>query len=268
MPQFDPNTSGGIFLLLEILLVLFYSSIFAMSVLGILLLFYDPRGVIFIGGLIPSQYFTAYVAMPVVFFHLYMITVICSNLAVIGGSLILFMSYLYFMIALELRIGRVAYLTSKEFRNAESVRLFYRSFQIIHQQCMISCYLGVYALVAHAIFMMAHIYVTFVLIRYWELLHAIPKALMVVGDFLGIGYWTLLLQIGCRFYIDGSKTLGSWKRNNWGQPETKKLMKKFVKSCTLILISYGKQFVIGRKTVMTYYKGVEKGTFRALLATK
>lgn len=268
MPQFDPDSTGGTFLLLEILLAIFYSSIFTLALLGLLLLFYDPRGIIFLGGLIPQQYFTIYAAIPVILFHVYMIIVICSNLSATGGPLILFMSYLYFIIARELRIGQKGYLTSAEFRNAENIRLFYRSFQIIHQQSMISCYLGVYVLVAHAIFMMAGIYVTFVLIRYWELLQAIPKALMVVGDFLIIGYWTLLLQIGCRFYIDGNKTLGSWKRNNWGLPENTKLMKKFVRSCTLILISYGKQFVIGRKTVMSYYKGVEKGTFRALLATK
>ncbi len=91
---------------------------------------------------------------------------------------------------------------------------------------------------------------------------------MIIGDLLVMGYWTFFLEIGCLFYVGGSKTLESWKRHNWGFQEQNRLMKRFCRSCKLIFFSYGRQFVVGKLSVLNYYKGVERGIFRSLLTVR
>lgn len=268
MPKFDTSTAGGKFLCLDIILMLFYIECILLYFGIVVYLVYDPQAIIFLGALIPSDYFCFPVAMPIVLFHAYIFGGMCCSIAAIGGPIIMYAFYMYFMINQEMRLGRKNYTTNNEFRKSAKIRLFYRAFQIIHQQAMINNFLGFYILVANAFFMATAIYLTFVLIRYWSELQFISKAPLIIGHILSLGYWTLMLQIGCMFYVSGSKTLGSWKRHNWGFQEQNRLMLKFHRSCTLVLFSYGKQFVIGRLSVLNYYKGVERGTYRALLMLK
>lgn len=49
---------------------------------------------------------------------------------------------MYFMVFQELRQGRSKYITDATFRKSENVRIYYRAFQIAHQQAKVVCELG------------------------------------------------------------------------------------------------------------------------------
>ncbi len=268
MPGFNVNSATGMFTLLDITLYLINFGCFGLFVFSTLVVLYNPHGGIFLGGFVEPQNYSVLINIPVIIFHTHMFAVLCSNIAAIGGPIVMYACYLYFMVSLEIRLGRTRYIANNEFRTAENLRLTYRSLQILNQQALVNCPLGAYIVVLHAIFTAAAIYIIFVLIRYWDELQLITKAPLVIGVFLVVSYWTLILQIGCMFYVGGTKTLNSWKRHNWDSKQENRVMSRFRQSCQPILLSYGNQFVIGRKSVLSYCKGVERGTFRGRLATK
>lgn len=268
MQGFNVNMANGKFLVLEITLILINLGSFLLFVFCALVLLYNPRGVIFLGGLISEKYSNVFLTILATWFHTYILAVLCSNIAALGGPIVMYAYYLYFMISQEIRLGRKCYVANDKLRNSDNLRITYRSLQILNQQALVNCPLGTYLVLLNGFFMLAAIYISFVLIRYWEMLQFISKAPMVIAEFWAIGYWTIILQIGCMFFVDGNKTLNSWKRHNWGCERENRLMKKFRQSCKPILLSFGSQFVIGRMSVLNYYQGVLRGTFRVLLATK
>lgn len=268
MPKFDPNKAKGMFQLLDISLILFYIVCILLYTFCIMVLLNNPKGVIYIGSLIPSKYFTLPVALAVIVFHAYMFAVVCTSAAALGGPIIMYSYYIYFMISHELFMGRAKYICDEKFRSGQNIRKFYRSLQVIHQHTMQHSNLGIYVVIVNSFCEASSIYLSFVLIRFWTELKIVSKAPLIVGDLFSLGYWPVILQMGRMFYLGGCRTLGSWKRHDWGFQEQNKLMRKFVKSCQMILICYGKQFVVGRKSVLIYFKGVERGIFRVLLMTK
>ncbi len=266
MPQFNTHTSSGHFKLLDISNMLVYTIFFLLFIFMGVYNFYDCRGLIFLGSIIPEKYFNRLTSLPMCLFHFYVGTSILSSTACLIGCLNMYAFYLYFLIAQELRLGRLKYVTCFLFRQPINLRFYFRTFQILHQHLMLNSHAGLYLLFVNAISMTTGIYFTFVLIRYWKVLNLITKIPMIIGDFLVLGYWSIFLQIGCMFYVGGSKTFASWKKHIWRLEEQNRVMKKFIPSCQLILFAHGKDFVIGKLSVMNYYRGVERGTFRALLA--
>lgn len=269
MPTFNPNEPRGVLLLMELALYGFIVLCFLLCVLCISYVIYDSQGVIFLGGYIPNAYFFLPVRLAVIIFHAYMYVMIFSGIASMGGILIAYMFYMFLLISRELRISSgIKHLSLGTFRSSQNVRTFYRAIQIVQHQILYTCNFGVYILLINAVCMKTGIYFTFTLLRYWGRLKLVTKAPMVIGDLMCVGYWVFLLQMGCLFYVGCKKTLISWQRHNWGFMEQIKLMRRFHRSCRPIVFSYGSQFVMGRKSVLKFFRGVSRGTCRALLATK
>lgn len=232
----------------------------------ILLLIQDPRGIIFLGDYVPEKYFYFPIRLAVIIFHAYVAGGVFASVSILIGFTVWYIIYMYFLISLELRIGKKTYVTFSQFRKPVNIRNFYRALQVLHQQAMLHSRFGFYIMVFNALFMINCVYFTFVLLRFWKELKFVSKAPIIVADFLGFGYWTFVLFLGCKFCVGGNKTLTSWRKHDWGFGELNKLMIKFHKSCRVIVFSHGIQFVIGRMTLLRFFRGVVRGTFRALLA--
>lgn len=225
-----------------------------------------PRGPLSIGALIPLKYFYFPVEIFITSIQLYGGVVLLNGVLLAGANILTYLLYVTVFFTRELRLGKRKYLSHNSIRNQLNIVLVYRAFQLLHQNAM--CFMGLFLVACNATFMMAPIYINFALLRYWHELVFEIKIILVVGTFLLYIFWSILLELGRIFMERGKKVIGSWKRFNWGNKEDNKYMKKFVNSCQPILLSYGKQFVVGRVAVLNYSRGVVRGTMRTLLTTK
>lgn len=266
MPQFHPNRAK-INKVIETLLLLFFLCMSILDIFLCLLTIAFPRGPTTINIVIPKQYFNSLLKVASILIHCYAITMAVTNVAILGGSIMVYLIYCSLFLTRELRVGRARYRTSDCLRQPENIILVYRSFQVLHENCM--CFLGIFLVCCNAIFMMSAISINFVLLRYWQVMHVTSKAPLSLGTVLLMGFWSILLELGKTFFVRGTKVILSWKRHTvWNSnPRRNKEMRKFAKSCKPILVSYGRQFVVGRVSVINFFRGVVRGTQRALLTT-
>lgn len=266
MPKFNPNRSR-LNMWIDAF-VLFYSlSCFTVGFLVTLYCLFDPRAAVFLGALIPLQYYS-YLIMAIIatLFHGYMMIVLELSVALTGSIVIFILWYLTVILTKELRLGRTSYKTLNTLREQDNLRIIYRSFQILNENAM--CFIGPYITMFHCLFVLFPALCNFLLIRYWHDLDLLCKLPLLTGCFLVTGFWLLVLQLGKYLWVRGNRILTSWSRTSWSGSNTEmKIMRKFTKSCRPILIFHGKQLVVGRMTQFFYFKAVTRGTFRALLTT-
>jgi len=122
--------------------------------------------------------------------------------------------------------------------------------------------------ISNALIMAMSIYCNFVLIRYWDQLQLISKWQLIIWSVVFMGAWTFVLELGMFLFSIGNRVLGSWKGGNWGSLRENRQMSMFHRSCKPIVLSYGRQFVIRKVSIFVFFRGVTRGMFRALLATK
>lgn len=264
VPHFDPEKSKYN-LVLEVLLVVLAVNYFGLGVLVTLLVGYDPRAVTFLGRLIPEIYFFAPVKLLVVFLHAYVVVIgvmACGTLACLGT---VYGFYVTLILSKELRIKNncTTYLTTEKLRRTPNLRLIYRSFQLVHQNFM--CFLGIYIVILNASVVVSVVFTNFVLLRYWSDQHTIMRVLGLGYTLMFILIWTAILQLGKLLFLKGNKVVNSWRGRDWGNVVENRIMKRFKISCKPILLSYGRQFVIGRQSILVFYRCVTRGTVRALL---
>lgn len=265
MPAFDPNKSHPNVIIEIILLVLGTTFAFS-SILCISFLIYDPRGAIFLGELVPEQYFYFPIRFAIILYHAYIIVVLHTCSAVVCFCVLIYAFYITPIYIRELRLGRKKYTTLHIFRESANIRHVYRSIQVLHINAF--CVFGVYLVICNAHFMCTCLYCNFVLIRYWSELQTMSRVQLVMWAIMLMGVWCFVMEWGRYFFARGSKVLGSWKGDKWGSIGENVLMKKFRLSCKPILLCYGRQFVIRRVSVLIFCRGVVRRTFRALLTTK
>lgn len=267
MPWFNPTRDNSMFKLLDYSVLYLNACCLAVFLFGMVLVIWKPRGLIFLGGLIPETYFYWPVAFLIMYFHIHLFAAMISSLAATLSLTIVYCIYVYFFITREFRFGRSKYVSRNGFRTFPNLMLFYRGFQVLHTCAMISCKLGVYLMIAYGVVLAAEIYMSFVLIVYWNELKILTKGPMVIALTAVVIYWAFLLEIGCLFQVGGNKTLNSWKKQGWGKKENK-LMVRLIWSCKPLVLSYGNQFVIGRTSLLSFHKGLIRGVCRTLLTTK
>jgi len=229
------------------------------------LLVYDPTIAIFLGDLIPTQYFTFPTKTLVILFHGYLLLVAHVGILLVGESIIVYGCYITPIIILELSIGRSSYRMHESIRNFSNIQIVYRSLQVLHANAL--SITGIYIVISNALFMVTSVYCNFVLIRYWNRLEMLSKGQLLIWSFLFIGAWAFVMELGRFLFAKGSKSLRSWNGDKWGNVRENKLMKKFCRSCKPIAVCNGRQFVIGRVSILVFFRGVTRGTFRALLTT-
>jgi len=233
----------------------------------LIILIYDPRAVNFLGDLVPQKYFVFPVRLLIIVFHAYLLVIVHASIVGIGCIIITYGFYVTPILIRELRRGRPnTYRMEDTLRRPENIRHVYRSLQVLHANAL--CFMGFFIVICNALFMATSIYWIFVLVRYWEKLQLISKAQIVIWSVVFMGAWTFVLELGRFLFSKGNKVLGSWKGGNWGSVRENRLMKKFHRSCKPIVLSYGRQFVVGKVSVLVFLRGVTRGMFRALLTTK
>lgn len=265
MPNLNPDKNHHN-VVLEGCLTVFGTACFLSNAFCISFLIYDPRGVIFLGELIPEKYFYLSVKLMVILYHSYLLLVVHMSILLIGGAALVYAFYTVPIYVRELRLGQRKYFTLPSLRTPENVRHVYRTLQVL--QANILAVFGVFLVLNNAQCMITSLYANFVLIRYWSALETMSKGQLCTWSVLVTGYWCVILEIGRFFFERGTKVQGSWRGDKWGSRFENLQMKKFRLSCKPILLRYGTQFVIRRANVLVFMRGITRGTFRALLATK
>lgn len=262
MPDFNPNKSKLNWILEAIILFTAFNYV-GLYLQLFLFVSYDPQSTIHIGKLIPNQYFYLPVRLAVTIFHQYIYLILSLNCGMIVCACAIYGFYVTILLTQELKLGRKSYITLESMRKVDNLQLMYRSFQVLHEN--VFCFLGLYLVSMDSVFMVASIYLNFILMRYWEELEVSTVALLSMTTCLTMAVWTAVLELGKIFFIKGRKVLVSWKRKDWGSRYENRIMKQFRLGSKPILISYGKQFIITRVSILVYYRGIVRGTFRTVI---
>ncbi len=266
MPAFDPESSK-LNKNMEILIYAFSTSVLFTFLCGIALLIYDPTSVVFFGALVPSQYYSYFpVGTIVIVYHTFYLFLTCFNLIYTIVIFGIFVLYVTVFLTKEMNMSRNRYKTLDILREPENLRIVYRAFQVLFANMI--CFLGPFISLAHGFCVIGPIFCNFLLIRYWGNLEPVNKLFVVLLAIILFSFWTFVLQLGKYLFVRGNKILGSWKRKRWGNEIERKVMKRFHKSCRLILIRCGNQLVFVRITQFNFVKAILRGTFRSLLTSK
>lgn len=266
MPTFNPE-SCRFNKTIDILIFSLCASTIAMFSAIILVLVYDPTSLIFLGALLPKQYYSYFpTGIIIVLFHTYFIICGCLNMMFVLGCGLLYALYTTAILTKELDFSKKRYRTLDRLRNSENLQIVYRGFQILNANML--SFVGPVVLVGHGVCAILPMFCNFILIRYWDILDAISITSVSIMGIFPLGFWTLVLQFGKYLFVRGNKTLGSWNRQSWGNLRENKIMKRFGRSCRLVLLRYGNQLVIGRMTQFVFVKAIMRGTFKSLLTIK
>ncbi len=229
----------------------------------------DTSGVLLVGSIFPSKYLPFYIKTVLYLVHLYILSCFFSCVAFVVCFALTYCFYVASFYITELRVGLPIskYLTSPSLRqNPETLRHTYRSFQVLHASA--NFMFGPYYLVLNALFMKCCIYINFVLLKYWAALPLHTIVPLVIGLLFQLTIWTSIMEMGRFLNARGRKVLTSWKRFKWVGANTTKIMHKFVSSSKSLQFAYGTQFVIKKGSLFRFYRGITKGTLRALLTMK
>jgi len=249
-----------------ILLEGFLCSQFGSNILTTLFLLWDPRGVIFLGNFVPTKYFTFPISTMVNLFNCYLIAVAHMPPLIFYSSILFYGFYLLPAILRELHVGSNNYRMRVKIRSPEQIQHVFRCLQI--PQSNIFQAFGIFLAVLNALYMLIIQYCNYILLKYWDRLDNVPRLLFIGWTLFSIVFWPSLLDLGRYMTMKCCKVLGSWNNLNFKNLRDKKQMSKFRRSCKPLVFSYGNQFTVGRKSVLVFCKGVVRGIFRALLATK
>lgn len=247
------------------LIICTFSALFLLAVC-ILLVFFKPRGIIFLGQLVPEEYFYFPVAMIVFMYHSFIMIAVCGSGIILGNGALAYCFYIT-IVTRELQLGRKTYHSLDILRTSWETAHVYRRMQIVHRHVI--AVIGPFLVVLNAFMMMSPIYVNFVVMRYWDILEPLTKVALFGISLTFVTFYITLLELGCTFYIGGIKMLRSWQGFKWSESRIVNLeMKRFQRSCKPITLCWGNHFIIGKHSIFIYGRGVVRGTFRALLTIK
>lgn len=228
----------------------------------------NPRNGGFLGQVIPLKYYSFYtVGLITVLYHSYLM--LNYELAMCSAGLCATI-YLFYLIMLiqEVQLNyKKGFKTRKCFRNPQNLRIFYRSLQILHENIL--CFMGPYISLLYALFTVFLIFVFITFILFWSHLDSILIAFMFICGLGTFVFWMLLLQVGKYLWITGNKVFDSWGKVGFDcSALEKKAMKKFRRSCKIILIRHGNVLVIGRMSQFVYIQTLIVYTCKIFLAAK
>lgn len=266
MSHFDPNHSR-LNLVVDAILVADAIAFLNLGIVLLLLSYFDSDGIFFMGWFIPSHgswFLLRTIAMLIQF---YLMLVLVAT-AIQGTFVIIIYGYYFSAVyTAELELGKheTEYKSNPKLRlSSENLRVVYRAFQVLHVHAMHIT--GPLLLAGNALFTVFVQFQVFVLIRYWTSLEIYAKLIIMGGYILALVLWTSMLLLGKLLFVKGSIILRSWIGINWGNQLENHGMRKFSRSCKPLVLAYGSRFVIRKKSVFVFYKGVTRGIFRALLA--
>lgn len=268
MPHFNHNKSP-INLIHDIAQISLLIYIFMLNIALVILLAFDSTGALFLGFDLPrtSKFLPVYLFL--FSLHAYLTTVLYVGAMVYLTPALFYFYYvvIFYTVEFKLRQPESAYRSLKCLRTIpEKLRHTFRAFQVLHTYCT---YIpSRHLIIFNAGITLAAIYITFVSIRYWDQLEVYAKVPLLIADVFVSGIWSLALLSGKYLFCKGHQALNSWKMHPWGSEKECKIMKKFRLSCKPLLLSCGTLFVVRKASIFGFFKGVTRGTCRALLMTK
>lgn len=264
MPRYNPSTHKlGIFV--DFFFLLICSTLFLIACMASILCAYDPTKFVFLGAVVPPKYYTYFpVGMFITALHSYFLFMHALDTACILGLNMVYVCYMTTIITKEFQFGRIYYKTVKSLREPHNLIQFYRSFQVLHENFL--CFMGPFIGFAHFLFHLLPIFGSSVLVLYWSKIRYLSKAILLGSIILPVVFWNLMLQLGKYEFVRGNKVLLSWKLFYWRNTLRCKVMKKFQKSCQLLLIRWGRFIVLERMTQFHYMQALLRVTFKALIA--
>lgn len=265
MPRFNAEKSK-VNITVETCVCLFILFLIVVYILLAMFIVLKPRGPLTFGELIPREYFYWPVHLLISSSHVYLLAVIVTSVGTMGSLVFVYLAYFAFFVPQELNLDKRQYKSLPGLREVLNLVKVYRSFQILHANAL--HVFGLFLVAVNSMLMTTVLYVNFTLARHWNKYSLLIKAPLLMGSPAIIIFWAVVLDFG-RIFSDGTESvLMSWKVYTWKTRGEAKEMRKFRKSCKPIKISYGIQFVVGRLSVLKFFKGVVRGTMRALLTTK
>lgn len=120
---------------------------------------------------------------------------------------------------------------------------------------------------AQAIFTENCLFSNFVLITQWNHLDVGTASVLALFSIFGFIILSIDLVAGSYIYMQSQRMLSSWKFFDWPKVK-KKYLGKFKKGCRPLAVRAGGYFCIRRLSVLKFWQGIVRGTFRALLALK
>ncbi|CAL8068416.1 unnamed protein product [Orchesella dallaii] len=233
-----------------------------------LMVIYDSKAAIFLGNLVPDKYYVFPIPLLacLVQCYLYLISHIIYLVACTG--IVVYSYYVTPFLVQDLRRRTNTYGAKNPFRLPQSRKFqhVYRCLQLL--QANVFGVIGIFVVILNASYMLAIIFCNVVMIRYWSDLEIVAKSALLIWTIFFTTFWCTVMELGRFYFLKGTKTINSWSGGDWGTPKQNKIMRKFIKSCKPIVIGYGKQFVLGRVSIITFFRGVGRGIFRALLTTR
>lgn len=161
----------------------------------------------------------------------------------------------------------VKYKTIPRFRWIPNLPTNYRAFERLHNDFM-----GIQGLVVLPLnIFISHyaLYCNLVLIRDLRELDWFSVCGIAVWNIATLTIWGVLLHVGGAFHTLSKESLKSWKvcSGVGGSEHERKYLKKFRKGCRPLFIGTEGYFVMRRLSVLKFFRGVTRGTFRIMLVT-
>lgn len=247
----------------------FISFMWGFNIVLTIFLIVDPLGVLLVGSIIPANYLFFGCKQFLVLLNAYILSCLISSCIIFGQFVWMYVYYVVWFYTTEIRLDIPVYKHKSHSGlrdNPENLRHVFVAFRVLHQHVI--CVFGPYILICNATFMISSIYISFVLLKYFSDLKLYATVPLIAGDIVVLSTWTGIMEIGMILYIRGNKVLRSWATKQWESNQENFVMQKFQRSCKPLLLSYGTQFVIRKGSLFVFYRGVIKGTFRALLTVR
>ncbi|CAL8132165.1 unnamed protein product [Orchesella dallaii] len=266
MPDYDPETATSS-KLLEFLMVSVISNMMGTSLLLSLVFIIFPQVPVCFGNVIPPEFFTLPVRIVHTLYYVQMSTVIYANFAAVAAMIITYMFLMVPFMVNEFRMkGVKKYRTVGGFRTARNIMLEYRSIQILHLTFM--NVIGNVLVPFHFVIMKLVLFCNVVVILYHNEMYPAVAAMLGIWSILCTVFWCVTLALGGYVFSKSLETTRSWKNWKWKSRFDGVIMTKFRKSCKPFMINYGNMYVIKRRSILKFMKGLTRGTFRVLLAIK
>lgn len=190
-----------------------------------------------------------------------------SNIAIVLNVALYFFSVFVTFIIHELKIGsKRTYKSVPELRTPETITRIYRSVDIVFGQ--FNSLIGPMLIPLQAFATLICVFSSYILIKQRQELDTVLCAFMASLPVVTSASWCLILTMGGYIHTNGVKVLKSWPRFQWASGLETKYMLKVVKSCKPVSMCYGKQFVIQRKTLLIFVRGLSRGLMRVLLSVR
>lgn len=241
-----------------------------LSILTFFFCLYDPRDGIFLGQLIPLEFYNSIFpsGFLVAIYHAFLVFVLETTICLTGGLILIYMFYLTVLLDKELHLNSTKkYRTSNLFREPNHLGNNYRTMQILNEHFL--HLIGPYVIGFHYLFSVFPVFANVIVMRYWNALSWIVLTLLIFSIIVVCLFWILILQFGKYLWIKGKQNLESWKFDDGlcSQRE-KRIMEKFRRSCRIILIRHGNTLLISKTTQLVYIKNIILYTGKSWLTFK